>query len=109
MTYTSLKTTEVWKNINWRVINRRVFRIQKRIYRASERGDVGTMRGLQKLLLRSCSAKLLALRRVTQDNQGKKTAGIDGIKAVKQPERLKLAKSLKLGDKAKPTRNKTNF
>jgi RNA-directed DNA polymerase len=68
-----------WKHINWRKLERRVFKLQKRIYKASARGDVKAYRRLQKTLMKSWSARALAVRRVTQDNQGKKTAGVDGI------------------------------
>ena len=54
--------------------------------------------------MRSWSAKCLAVRRVTQDNQGKKTAGVDGIKSLSPVQRLELVQSLKLSQKAKPTR-----
>lgn len=37
------------------------------------------MKSLQKLLVRATSNKLLAIRRITQENQGKHTAGIDGV------------------------------
>jgi RNA-directed DNA polymerase len=46
----------------------------------------------------------LAVRRVTQDNQGKKTAGVDGIKSLSPVRRLELVQNLKLSRKAKPTR-----
>ena len=69
-----------WKNIEWKEVEVRVFKLQKRIYRASQSGDVAKVHKLQRLLLRSWCAKLLAVRRISQDNQGKKTAGIDGVK-----------------------------
>jgi RNA-directed DNA polymerase len=62
-----------WRDIDWKKVERHVYRLQKRIYQAERRGDVKTVRGLQKILLKSWSAKVLAVRRVTQDNQGKKT------------------------------------
>jgi RNA-directed DNA polymerase len=37
------------------------------------------VKNLQKLLVRATSNKLLAIRRITQENQGQHTAGIDGI------------------------------
>lgn len=64
-----------WKDIPWKKFHRHVYRLQKRIFKASQRGDVGTRRRLQKLLMKSFAAKCLAVRRVTQDNQGKSTAG----------------------------------
>src|SRR5215467_8070623 len=49
---------------------------------------------LHQLLMRSRSAQLLAVRRVSQDNQGKKTAGIDGIKSLTPAERLTLVEAI---------------
>ena len=104
MAKTSLKTTVDWTQINWNKIQRRVYRLQIRIYKASARGDVKAVRMLQKTLLRSFSAKLLATRKVTQDNQGKKTAGVDGVKSLTPKQRLELIQRLELTGKSKPTR-----
>lgn len=93
-----------WKDLPWKDIERRVFKLQKRIYRASLRGDVKVVHRLQKLLLKSWSAKSLATRRVTQDNRGKKTAGIDGVKALTSQERTDLVNRLNLKLKAQPVR-----
>jgi len=93
-----------WKNLPWKKIERVVFKLQKRIYKASSRGDTKAVRRLQKTLMKSWYAKLLSVRRVTQDNQGKKTAGVDGVKSPTPAARLRLAKELKLGTKVKPTR-----
>jgi len=93
-----------WRHINWQKLEKRVLKLQKRIYRAEQRGDTKAVRRLQKTLMRSWSAKSLAVRRVTQDNQGKKTAGVDGIKSLSPVQRLELVKKLKLSHKAKPTR-----
>lgn len=93
-----------WNQINWKKLEKRVFKLQKRIYRASERGDFKAVRRLQKTLLHSWSAKCLAVRRVTQDNQGKKTAGVDGVKSLTPKQRIDLVGQLKLTRKAKPTR-----
>lgn len=91
-----------WKDWPWRTIQRRVFKLQKRIYKASTRGDVKTVHRLQKLLMKSWSARCLASRSVTQDNQGKKTAGIDGVKALSPQERLALVEHLNLKLNPKP-------
>lgn len=93
-----------WNTIRWREVERRVWQLQKRIYQASSRGDGRTVRKLQRLLMKSRSAKLLAVRRVTQDNQGKRTAGIDGVKSLTRPERLALVDTLRIDRKAKPVR-----
>jgi formylglycine-generating enzyme required for sulfatase activity len=64
-----------WSDIPWPEVEANVHALQRRIYRAEKEGNRRKVRSLQRLLLRSTSAKLLALRRVTQDNQGKKTPG----------------------------------
>src|SRR4028118_354116 len=94
----------VWNQVNWRKLERKVFKLRSRIYRASQRGDVKALRKLQKMLMKSWSARALAVRRVTQDNQGKKTAGVDGVKSLTPKQRLDLVNKLRLGTKATPTR-----
>ena len=93
-----------WEDIPWRKLERNVYKLQKRIYRASNHGDVKLVRRLQKLLIKSRAARYLAVRRVTQDNQGKKTAGVDGVKSLTPKQRLVLTNKLKLGIKVAPTR-----
>jgi RNA-directed DNA polymerase len=104
MTTVETQPMDGWSTVDWKKIQRHVFKLQKRIYRASSRGDVQTTRKLQRLLTHSRSAKLLAVRRVSQDNQGKKTAGVDGVKALTPSQRLALAQNLKIDHKAKPVR-----
>jgi RNA-directed DNA polymerase len=96
--------TEGWKQINWAKAERYVFKLQKRIYAASRRSDVKQCRKIQKTLMRSWSNKVLAVRRVTVENQGKKTAGVDGVKALSPKARMELVGELKLTGKSKPTR-----
>ncbi len=100
----SISNTEGWKNINWRQAEKYVFKLQKRIYAASSRGDIKQVRQLQKTLTKSWSNRVLAVRRVTQDNRGKKTAGVDGIKSLTPAARYQLASQLKLTGKSHPTR-----
>ena len=57
--------TVEWNKINWRRAERLTFKLQKRIYQASERGDVKAVRKLQKTLINSWSNKVLAVRRVS--------------------------------------------
>ena len=75
MSTVSIPTKPVyeWNAIPWRAIERTVFNLQKRIYQASLlNGDKKTVHSLQRLLMKSQTACLLAVRRVTQDNAGKK-------------------------------------
>src|SRR5260221_8137005 len=73
-----------WKAIDWKKANRQVRNLRQRIFRASQEGNLKKVRSLQRLMLRSYSNTLLSVRRVTQINQGKDTAGIDKI-TVKTP------------------------
>jgi RNA-directed DNA polymerase len=70
----------------------------------SQRGDVGTMRRLQKFVDEILAAKCLAVRRVTQDNQGKVYGWSGRDKSLTPNQRLELVTTLKLGTKAKATR-----
>ena len=56
------------------------------------------------LLINSFKSKLFAVRKVTQDNKGKKTAGVDGVKEISAKQRLELARSLKIDGLAMPIR-----
>src|SRR6266487_6846778 len=93
-----------WQAIPWKKVHRHVFRLQKRIYQATRCGDVRTVHKLQNLLSKSWYARLLAVRRVTQDNRGRHTAGIDGVKSLQPPKRLALANAMHGDGKAIPLR-----
>ena len=67
-----------WDSIQWETTKRHVRRLQERIFRATRDKDWAKVKSLQKLLVRSYFARLLAVRRVTQENKGKYTPGIDG-------------------------------
>ena len=59
---------------------------------------------LQKLLINSHTAKYLAVRKVTQDNKGKKTAGVDKIIIKTPKEKFDLANRIRLDGKTYPIR-----
>ena len=87
----SITASELWKSFKWKKFQKILFRLQKRVYKAVQVGDKRKARSLQRLILKSQSAKLLASRQVTQLNAGKKTAGIDGKKSLSFEERFTLA------------------
>ena len=72
------KLGEQWEDTNWDHHKNQVRRIQERIFRATRKQNWKQVKNLQKLLVRSHSVRLVAVRRVTQENKGKYTAGIDG-------------------------------
>ena len=67
-----------WDAIDWRTAEDDVRRLRQRIFTASQAGDLKRVRNLQKLMLRSRANTLLSVRRVTERNAGRKTAGVDG-------------------------------
>ena len=73
-----------WSQIDWQKINRYVEKLQQRIYHAERTGDKRKVRNLQRMLMNSEAALLASIRRVTQLNKGKRTAGVDGYKACAQ-------------------------
>src|SRR5665647_1242111 len=64
--------------LDWRAVEEDVRRLRQRIFTASLAGDLKRVRSLQKLMLRSRANTLLSVRRVTELNAGRKTAGVDG-------------------------------
>uniref|UniRef100_UPI0030DDD1FE reverse transcriptase N-terminal domain-containing protein n=1 Tax=Cyanothece sp. BG0011 TaxID=2082950 RepID=UPI0030DDD1FE len=88
-----------WKDIRWKQLQKTLFRLQKRIFKAIREGDKAKAKRIQKLVLSSYAARMLAIRQVTQLNQGRKTAGIDGKKALTFKERFELEETLKLKTK----------
>ncbi len=67
-----------WHAIDWRAAEDDVRRLRQRIFTASRVGDLKRVRGLQKLMLRSRANTLISVRRVTERNAGRETAGVDG-------------------------------
>ena len=67
-----------WDAVDWQAAEEDVRRLRQRIFAASRAGDLRRVRNLQKLMLRSRSAAVVSVRRVTEVNAGRKTAGVDG-------------------------------
>jgi RNA-directed DNA polymerase len=65
-----------WYAIDWQAIHRNVRRLQVRIVQATKASRWGRVQALQRLLTHSYGGKVLAVRRVTENN-GKKTPGVD--------------------------------
>src|SRR5204862_177632 len=67
-----------WRQIDWRRAERTARRLRQRIFTASKAGDLPRVRRLQALMLRSRSNTLVSVRRVSERNAGRLTAGVDG-------------------------------
>ena len=84
------ETTD-WASIDWRQVEDDVRRLRQRIFTASQAGDLAKVRNLQKLMLRCRANTLMSVRRVTELNAGRKTAGIDGKTALLPQSKAELA------------------
>lgn len=83
-----------WNAICWQEVNKFVYRLQMRIAKAIREGKCGKVKALQRLLTHSFYAKLLAVKRVTE-NSGRKTAGVDGITWKEPQQKMQAARELK--------------
>ncbi len=86
--------TAEWGTIDWSLLRRKVKNLRRRIYRATQEQQWNKVRSLMKLMLRSYSNLLVSVRRVTQENQGKRTAGVDRQLALSPKERMSLVKAM---------------
>jgi len=86
-----------WLSIDWRQVEDDVRRLRQRIFTAAKGQGLRKVRNLQKLMLRCRSHALLSVRRVTELNAGRKTAGVDGAIALLATEKADLADSLRRG------------
>ena len=93
-----------WKEIDWTLVQKRLSRQQRRVYKASMEGKRQTVRAIQRRIIGSLDAKLLAVRRVTTENQGRNTPGVDGVKVLSHEKKIELAYGLKLDGKSKAIR-----
>ena len=89
-----------WRDLPWRKIQQQVYRLQKRIFKASRRGDAKTVHRLERLLMKFWAARCLAVRRASQDDAGKKTAGVDGVASLTPHQRLTLVNDLRTLERA---------
>ena len=93
-----------WKTINWKQAERSVKSFQLRIAKATREGKYNKVKALQWMLTHSLAAKLLAVKRVTE-NSGKRTPGVDGVRWKTPTQKLRAALSLsRKGYKALPLR-----
>jgi RNA-directed DNA polymerase len=93
-----------WSAVPWRKVKERVLKLQRVIYNASLSGNIRKVRRFQHLLISSVDAKLLAVRKVTQDNTGKCTAGVDKVRNLTPTQRLRVVSRLSVPKRSLPLR-----
>lgn len=85
---------EDWFDINWQIIRQRVSKLRQRIFRASQNGQWNKVRSLMKLMLRSYANLLSSVHKVTVENKGKRTPGLDNRLALTAKTRMKLVRDM---------------
>merc|ERR1712238_479320 len=78
--------------------------LQNKIFAAKKENNISRVRKLQKMILNSHDFKKLAVRKVSQLNRGKNTAGVDKVKKLNEKERVELTNNLNITGKALPVR-----
>lgn len=101
-TDTSEQTLE--REINWQEIERHVLRLQRQLVNAVERGKRRVVRHIKWLIRTSYHVKLLAIRHVTQENRGRRTAGVDGEIYTTAKQRQELRELIDIRRKPLPVR-----
>lgn len=92
--YRQKPASETWDTLPWRKLELHVFRIQKRIYRARQHGNTRAVQKLQKLLMKSEAARLLAVRRATEAQDDEHMAAGAGSPCVHPRRRLAIAQEI---------------
>ena len=104
MTGASSSNECAWSHSNWQQAQSEVRRLQMRIAKAVRERKWGKVKALQWILTHSHTAKLLAVKRVSQSS-GAKTPGVDGVLWRTAEQKSRAASSLhRRGYKAQPLR-----
>ena len=85
-----------WRAVDWAKIGRQVEKIQRQIFQETRAGNYINVNRLQKLLAKSLPARLIAVRRVTEINGGRYTAGIDGRICENDIQKAALVEELRI-------------
>jgi len=83
-----------WDAIVWKRARKIVFNLQKRVYKAAKSGRISRDEHLARLLQNSIGNVLLAVRRVTTDDIGKRTSGVDKKKCVTPGQKMALVEEV---------------
>lgn len=97
----------IWKDIDWKSKQIWLTKLQLKIFKLSKEEDMIAVFKLQKQLVNHENPKLLAIRKITQDNLGKRTAGVDGISKLTPAARLELLKEIRIGNQTDKIRRIT--
>ena len=98
----NMENINSWEDIRWRDIEKRIFHLQVRIFKAASDQKLEKMYKLQKLLISSKYAKYLSVKKVTEKNYAKNIPEINRILISNPSEKFRLANKLILDGKSNP-------
>lgn len=100
---TDEELTQRWLSVDWVAAEDALLDMQQKLTKGAFMGDMARIEQMQKRIVRSESAKLLAVRHVTETSSG---PGIDGVKWTTPAEKMRAALTLSSKDyKAQPCRH----
>jgi RNA-directed DNA polymerase len=88
-----------WNTVDWLLVEKRVFRYQRRIYEASKRGDNYIVKGLQRKILASVDSKLFVVKQLTTKHRERERRDLQNELYVTSEEKIKLVSTLRLNSK----------
>jgi RNA-directed DNA polymerase len=97
-----LKPQQKWNKIHWVKVEKFVLRLERSIAKAVEHHDFATVAKLRRIFRTSNNVRLLSVRKVTQDNRGKRTAFVYGKVITSEKERWQLASNVSIDGKSNP-------
>lgn len=106
-TKTNFKFNMKWNNIDWKEKEIWLYNLQCKIFKLTKINDINTVFFIQKQIINHSYAKLLAVRKITQDNLGKRTAGVDNISVLTPNERMKLSHKVCINNQSDKIRRVT--
>ena len=95
-----------WKEIDWTLVQKRLSRQQRRVYKASTEGKRHIVHAIQRRIIRSLDARLVSVRLATLENRGRNSADLDNDsgKVLSHKDKIKLVSRLSLGRNLNYTR-----
>ena len=89
-----------WREIDWTLVHKRLSRQQRRVYKASIEGKRQIVHAIQRRIIRSLDAKLLAVLHVTIRSQEHNALSQDSVKVLSHKQKIELACGLSLDGKS---------
>ena len=77
-----------WKEVDWTLVQKRLSRQQRRVYKASMAGERQIVHALQRRIIGSLDAKLLSVRHVTTENHERNIPNVIDLKELSHKKKI---------------------